>query len=69
MNLSTDTPATISAIFMPADEAQALDAGGFRVGSSIVRTGPDSFVADGQEAILSEHWMNSVFVEIINDTV
>ena len=69
MNLNTDTPATLSAIFMAADEAQALDEGGFRVGSSIVRTGPDSFVADGQEAILSERWMNSVFVEIINDTV
>ena len=69
MNLDMDTPATLSAIFMPANEAQALDAGGFRPGSSIVRTGPKSFVADGQEAILSERWMHSVFVEIGNDMV
>ena len=69
MDLDMDTPATLSAIFMPVNEAQALDAGGFRPGSSIVRTGHKSFVADGQEAILSERWMHSVFVEIINDTV
>ncbi len=69
MNLDTDTPATLSAIFKAADEAQALDAGGFRIGSIIVRTGPNSFVAEGQEAILSERWMNCVFVEILNDTV
>lgn len=68
-NLSQDTEATLSAILMPAEASKALEQGGFQVGSRILRTGSDSFLADGKKAHLSEQWMRSIFVDIVSDTV
>ena len=69
MNLEPNLPARLTAIFMPNVQARALEAGGFQIGSQIVRTGADSFLADGREALLSDDWMKCVFVEIVNDIV
>ena len=69
MNLSENTEATLSAILMPANISEALGEGGFRIGSKILRTGSDSFLADGQKAHLSEDWMKSIFVNLVEDAV
>ena len=67
LDLEENRPATVAAMFMPAEETSAMEQGGFGVGVQIVRTGEDSFSSNGQTAQLSETWMKGVFVDISND--
>ena len=69
LDLEENRPATVAAMFMPAEETSAMEQGGFGVGVQIVRTGEDSFSSNGQTAQLSETWMKGVFVDISNDIV
>ena len=69
LDLEENRPATVAAMFMPAEETSAMEQGGFGVGAQIVRTGEDSFSSNGQTAQLSETWMKGVFVDISNDIV
>ena len=67
--LPEDSQACLTAIFLPAADAAILRANGFAVGTTLHRTGSSSFRSENDEAEFSGRWMDSIFVDIVNDTV
>ena len=61
--------ARMTAIFLPAEDVATLHDHGFGVGRTLRRTGDTAFNSEDDEAHFSGRWMDSIFVDIVSDTV